>query len=355
MTGMGALLVTVFLFFVSAVAVAAESGACREVRLDAPGGSMAHVPVGSQGHVGICYAHAAGQMLDAFRFSHPAPEGDADYDHITAPLDLAAGFMKEDDAKSDFDDGAYHICPVAKYGIKTGTCSEERVRQLYWKGERKNFTLKLWRAHKAFQEYLKAHSDLHNWDDIANAYRAQACSDIGFLGGLASPAGKSLLPGPDVLMRALKNENYTDAMVDVLKVACDTPPRHPVNKTVHCEPVPLGSPDKMELVHNMLLKKGAQPIALKTCSDIMEVGRKYRGLNPDGSFKKDCNKHFLLVIGQKEINGKCRFLIRNSWGTDNDGYSDDWNPQEHGNMWIDEEAMAANTNEMCTLTDESAK
>ncbi|MBI3555014.1 MAG: hypothetical protein HY074_01970 [Deltaproteobacteria bacterium] len=333
----------------TALPASALAGGCPEIRLDSSDGSMGHVPMTAQGHVGICYANVAAQMIDAFRFSHDAPEGDTDYAHISSPLDLAVGFTNEDAAKSDFGYGAYHICPVASFGIKTGTCDQERVRQLYWKGEQKNFTVSLWKTHKALQEYLKAHAQIHDWEELKNGFRASACEEIGYLNSLVSPAGKSLLPGPDLLMNALRAENYTPAMLEILKPVCDTPPRHPVAASLHCEMLPLGKPGKLSPVHELLEKKNAQPIAVKTCSNIMTQGKNYRGVNDDGTFAPDCKKHFLLIIGQKEIDGKCRFLMRNSWGSDEDGYSEDWQPPEHGNLWIDEDSMAANTKEMCSI------
>ena len=47
--------------------------------------------------------------------------------------------------------------------------------------------------------------------------------------------------------------------------------------------------------------------------------------------------------------GKCKILVRNSFGTDDTGYSKDWLPREHGNRCIEEDALMANNMQMAVI------
>jgi len=82
-------------------------------------------------------------------------------------------------------------------------------------------------------------------------------------------------------------------------------------------------------------------------------GHTYRGRDAKGNMiktgKESCDIHWVLIIGQSEINGQCRLLVRNSWGTNDSGYSTDWLPRANGNLWIDEETLSQNTFEYALI------
>ena len=91
---------------------------CGKVRLDEAGGSMEHVPVTDQGDLGICYAHAASELVDAYRFSHEPPKGDQEHDFLTNPLAAALLYAElEKSASIEGGNACDTVDALKKYGL----------------------------------------------------------------------------------------------------------------------------------------------------------------------------------------------------------------------------------------------
>ena len=93
-----------------------------------------------------------------------------------------------------------------------------------------------------------------------------------------------------------------------------------------------------------LKKENAQPIMISYCGNVLEKGRKYRGLgntilDPIKTFS--CGYHASAIIGIREKDKITQFLLRNSWGESCFGYSRDWECDK-GNLWLDAEVLARN-------------
>jgi hypothetical protein len=100
-------------------------------------------------------------------------------------------------------------------------------------------------------------------------------------------------------------------------------------------------------------RKKAQPIAISYCSKMLK-DKNYEGtvVHHDKSFggqkvpkSKDCGPHASVIIGKKKIEGKCNYLIRNTWGSRCDGY--DWSCKmnaygEAVGVWVPEDALFSN-------------
>lgn len=314
----------------------AEDDSCPEVRLDALSGAMEHVPVTFQGHVGICYGHAAAQMVDAYRFSHSG--GNSETSRLSSSLEIAVGITDLQSPKDDFDDGAFNVCPSIHYAVKADTCDEAWVAGLYSAQgvQRSNFTERL----------RQLQSDVSKSASNANELVSAAEKDFA---SYATGEARAALPSEDALVKMASKPTFTEATDAFLEPYCAKKPRIEIPKSIRCsESKSLSGKEIFQKIHALLLLKNAQPVAIKMCRNIFEAGHTYVGVTSHG-FKKDCQLHWPLVIGQKKIGGKCRFLIRNSFGTDDSGYSKDWLPREHGNLWIDEDTLAANTLEMSFL------
>jgi hypothetical protein len=332
----------------------AHSSDCPDIRLDQKG-SMVHVPVTYQGEVGICYAHAAAQMVDAYRFSHPSPEGDTNYEHLTAPLELASQFMASSDPKSDFDDGTYTVCPVVNYLRDHGSCDESEVNGLYKNGIRENLVDDLRKPYGDFQKYLKTSKLTVSSVTLQNLDTVLASELTTFQKQLTKLADPSIpLPNEDGALQILLQPNLNLAMNLLLKPLCASSFTQAISAGISCHEtdVKAGS-TTMAKVHELLALENAQPVAIKICSNFFMEGHTYRGIDAKGDMvragKEACDIHWVLVIGQTEQNGQCRLLVRNSWGTDDSGYSNDWLPRENGNLWIDEETLSENTFEYGSL------
>jgi hypothetical protein len=344
----------VVLTFMAAFAIAlttasADSG-CPDIRLDQKG-SMVHVPVTFQGQVGICYAHAAAQMVDAYRFSHLPPQGDTNYEHLTSPLELASQFMQASDPKSDFDDGTYKVCPVINYLKNHGSCDENEVSKLYQNGIAINLVNDLRKPFLDFQKYLKA-SKLNPASVSLRGLDPVLDEELGSfqeqLSALADPSVKALLPDAEAILQVLLQPDYNSAMNLLLKPLCTSSFMQTMSSGISCSETQVKAGSKtIPAVHELLAAENAQPIAAKICSNFFNEGHAYRGIDAHGDMIKTgreaCDIHWVLIIGQTETDGQCRLLVRNSWGTDDSGYSTDWLPRENGNLWIDEETLSANT------------
>jgi hypothetical protein len=329
---------------------------CPDVRLDQQG-AMVHVPVTFQGQVGICYAHAAAQMIDAYRFSHSAPEGDTHYEHLTSPLELASQFMASSDPKSDFDDGTYAVCPVVNYLRDHESCDENSVAKLYQNGIRINLVNDLRKPYLDFQKYLKtsklqaASVTLQNLDTVLTQDLSEFQNQ---LSQLADPSIQTSLPTEAEALQMLLQPNFNLAMNALLAPFCTSSFMQTISAGISCSEnqVKAGS-ITMPQVHALLTLENAQPVAVKICSNFFNEGHAYRGKDFQGNMiktgKEACDIHWVLLIGQTMYNGQCRLLVRNSWGTDDSGYSTDWLPRESGNLWIDEETLSANTFEFASI------
>ena len=104
----------------------------------------------------------------------------------------------------------------------------------------------------------------------------------------------------------------------------------------------------------LLNKRDAEPIGLGYCSTFLKdknyvrtkvhADPSYGGqiVNRDG---KSCGGHASIIMGKKEIGGKCHYLIRNSWGTSCDSY--DWTckynaKKEAVGIYVSEDALFRN-------------
>lgn len=92
-----------------------------EVRLDAPPYSMAHVSPIDQRPIPDCYANAAAEMIDAYRFSH----GDKNPKFRTSALVLTAHY-KELNGLNDFAGGL--SCGAVKAVHNFGICNDLALR-----------------------------------------------------------------------------------------------------------------------------------------------------------------------------------------------------------------------------------
>jgi len=109
---------------------------------------------------------------------------------------------------------------------------------------------------------------------------------------------------------------------------------------------------------------GGLPMVVGFCSRLLDEGRERNALSLLGmlvSHEERCEMHASLIVGQRvDAAGRLQYLLRNTWGTrctQSDGkggsrarYSPDWQCEEGTpNLWIDAEALIANTYAMTTL------
>ncbi|HTL11314.1 MAG TPA: hypothetical protein VL588_02420 [Bdellovibrionota bacterium] len=315
------------------------------------GGSMEHVPVTGQGHVGVCYGHAVAQMIDAFRFSHATPVGDVNYAHLSSPMEIAADGMFRTGADGDFDDGSRELCPIAETAIRRGTCSDRRIHDLYSNREASELNTAFSDAYYDFQRYVEARHSVMGLEQLQAEAERRGERLRCELSGLSANMAAMLVPTGRAMGVLLQEPSYNQAMTGLLSRVCSGRARHHVDNRIHCAEGPRNNGQaEMAEVHRLLSQPNPQPVALKICQNFLSEGSSYVGLTATGAFTPSCDKHYLLVIGRRMHNGKCQLLLRNSHGDDDDdNYSKEWEPH-HGNIWVDESALGHNTQRVFTLT-----
>ena len=371
-----------------------NADACSALRLDdEPSKSMFQVVVHDQGRDGICYAEAAAQMTDAFRFG---VRKETDYGYQTAP---AVAAIKSSDlatkAKDPFKGG--YTCQVIDYIRREGSHDNSIFQSC-----RKRLTaLKAHQFDSIFDDYQakiyekrsqleaedslqKSRKELHGFAISVAAQKQSELANCAASAGSAIPdltgARAQVMPSLTVLQTyfeqsrdAFRSEmiSYACATQDVAVKLPDLP---------QCHPLRLGSGATAE----QLLKKiddqfkthPQLPTAIGYCDQILRKGRSYSGLeagnaNPASVFctaentdeNSATGRHESLIIGRRrDLKGNCQYLIRNSWGKSClkkatpksteavSKYSADWECEEgKGSLWVDRESLGRSLFEVSYL------
>ena len=356
---------------------------CGEVRMDKAGGSMSNIPVMDQDGLGICYAYVATQMIDAYRFSH----GDTDYNHITSPLVMSIQ-MKADDTSDDesLDLGlpqamlnfarnassCSHYEVIKKWG---GTYNKYVVDNIlafydnYWARKKEHLKKLRKKTSELFDSNFQSASD-HKFDEFqkieddkkrtANevyCYLVDSCYKGPSI-SLFLPKG--FVPSIEAIEKFLDEDKFS-FLNGLIQKTCE---KHSKKINIPDYEVMLPSViigDNLEEgekaikqdIHKRLNSKNPQPIGMGFCSssltqsnyvgvlsrNITKAALSFGLLEKYPKIKDDCNLHGSIIIGRKEIAGKCHFLVRNTWGTTCFSYK--W-PCENGNVWVDEDVLSKN-------------
>jgi hypothetical protein len=105
---------------------------------------------------------------------------------------------------------------------------------------------------------------------------------------------------------------------------------------LHCKDH-TGTPDSLivDLDHELNEKR---PAGITYCSAMLD-DRNLVGMDYSGAPKANCKIHGSVIIGRKsDSEGRCHYLIRNSWGTD---YKYSW-PSSGGDVWVSEYMLKRN-------------
>ncbi len=309
---------------------------CKPFRLDQPAGSMERIPVHDQQDLGICGAYSAADMIDAWRFSH----GDTRYSWFTSPLEAAVdGSKKYKQSVLLGHDGVYAFpfegvdeCVVVNYIAKSGSCDSQAIEKKL--GPANYDTVLPW--YKSYLMLAKSPNEACTSD--GNACQTPTPISIENAVTISSPL---------LYFQAITTE------------ACEAGERIPIS-IPGCKESDINGPGQFEEVmskHFDTLLDKAQPLTIGYCSGLLEEGRGFRGLvtamhgNPprkrrlcrgyDDQDEDDDGGHSSLVMGRRWNGKKCQILIKNSWGTDDDDYSDDWKTED-GKIWVDQDDLEQN-------------
>ena len=357
---------------------------CPPVRLDVGNGSMAFQTVRDQGNVGLCYAEVASQMVDAWRATHvptsKGPINPATYKSF-ATSEIYAGLLyslnqkefrcpaQSEDSKTRFFEGG-KVCETANEVIAAGSCSAPEVNKFLSDRAKKS-------ARRDNRSPSQQHLQLS--DLLDTIYEQENSRMYCSLKQQPEPANvcipclikKSAVNKPDAAITQMMFDALPplqrQEFISFWKPIQEAKAQLEKGPCTFRDPVPEHPRCRMEIwksrrahknlpneINRRLLAPNAQPIGIGYCSSVLSYSNSrmsYDDWEEIGASNrsKECGPHTSLIIGQRPRNGRCEYLVRNSWGTDISRYSKNWQPDRDskgrptGNVWIDSEALVRNT------------
>lgn len=336
--------VLIFIYFFSIVSINAFASECKPIRLDAPGKSMSKIPVMDQDSKWICYAYTASQMVDAWRFSH----GDTDYDHLTSPIAAAVFYasQRRDYPAEDIDYGwqADAVSSIAK----NGSCGYKSIYSKFGQnglreyfGELKNHFNEF--AILAYQKSVPA--------SVKTKFAQQVQCSI-------QKAGTGV-PVPTIIeiTNALSQPSYLKYLEKLFKPVCDNNSKQvkdiPAAKKLWMQDIP--ERERFTKIQGQMNDQfnnpNPQPMSINYCENVL-WDKKTVGIDSSGQFNwSACKSHHIsVVVGQRPTNdGRCEFLVRNSYGQSCYAYPD-WKC-ENGQVWVDSKTLINNMHGLSWLED----
>lgn len=317
-----------------------------------------------------CFAYAAAQMIDAWRFTH----GDTNRGHVTSPV--AATFNSIHDSIVDGDvskDSAYESsiwpCEVIETIKRHGSCNLEAIRDRFGPigisnprreggsfGKYITDLQKLVRdKHVLYRQDFSTKNRTH-LDKITYDFQEEVCriqNEVGI--------PQKFFPSTEDLLLALKSPSLDVSLDKVVTSNCKPPylllRPWPKGKEPSC----IGEFDRSKFsgLIDRVLESG-QPAGIAFCSSILFRGPDYIGLKPHLPCKAETTAHgrpqdhAALVIGRRwnKERQTCQYLIRNSWGDfcqrlkdeckkDPNEYVCFWEC-ENGHQWVDAVSLERN-------------
>lgn len=148
---------------------------CSPIRLDGKNGSMANVAVRNQQAIGSCYAHAAAQMYDAWRFTHGENDVE-DYVNFSSGFEIGQRFKIDENARientshlKDTDISGGLVSEILPFLLDEGTCSQKELNGLFRADVRKSSGLDvdlyasivMSKFNKYKKMFLEGHAEIH--------------------------------------------------------------------------------------------------------------------------------------------------------------------------------------------------
>ncbi len=363
------------------------ASACGEVRLDAEGGAMEHVKVRNQRAIGSCYAHAAAQLYDAWRFRN----ADMEYDHSSAGFEISQRY-KWDRDETSVDGG--HVKKIIPKLLQEGTCSQEELDSLFRGVTLDGFASKVMQIFTKYRdefrrrmkeelpspievqaeigaEILKREMQGFARQDNTRVDRSRIHFDV------RSMVARDVLAKGVVELKAyikdvcvisqahipyskLQPDANTVRMFEMISLAeCPEQRRLYAKNQFRINDVstytngkgmipgvldekPRFKPEvSLPAIHRELDKglSRAMPIAVSYCASVLGEGKAFKTKDPNTD---QCGRHASLITGRRKNpqSGKCELLIRNTWGNSCGSYSRDWTcDSAKGSVWVDEATL----------------
>jgi len=320
-----------------------KAQSCKRVNLSRDKWALDYknMPNYDQGETNICYAYTASQMVDFWKRSHIQRFFAKHMTH-SSPIYTAYLFKKYSfsnkvgtlvgligkPSATPVDMGFVHsaIEQIRKYGM----CNEIVVKQSL-----KKFTQKLGLSnfdfypmmYYMFSHFNKIKGDLawyKRWNNQKTQELRQATTKGYCQKKNSSECKEANRIFDKIVPYFVKNQSIK--LYDEIFADCKNPENHDVFLKKLPKPTTY-TLRPARSVKNSIIKlldrPNAQPVGIGYCMGVLEDAN-HVGLNRINLPKKDCFLHASIIIGKRERNGKCEFLLKNTWGEDCSVYSNKW-------------------------------
>jgi len=71
-----------------------------------------------------------------------------------------------------------------------------------------------------------------------------------------------------------------------------------------------------DMIRTLLNRKNAPAVGIAYCSAMLDNPRERRVMTRNGTGGQGCGGHASIIVGKKEKNGKCMYLLKNTWNSD---------------------------------------
>lgn len=329
----------VLYLFVSAAASASDH--CASIRLDSIGGSMEFVRSQTQGNFNICTFSAMSQMIDAFLYSHAAP----DTAHVTSPLALSI---------------QRHGLPISRegnYGYRVNGLFFEYGNSLCWDfNALKDAELGSCSEAGLIERFRQIANADKGFSDFFNGFSRSLRKEQHYIGRVGSSdgtapgkVGESMFYVRENMWRILTILGGVSGLKQFVASTCDTPETKRLDFGCFSAAranrmYPIDQDYALKAIHKQLSGADAQPIRLDICQELLERrdGASNRGIVFEEL--RDCAGtsagHTVLAIGRRRgPDNKCQILVRNSQGTSCRNYGNPRNCEDGDHYWIGEDDL----------------
>ncbi len=336
---------------------------CEKVRLDVGTASVSRLPVLDQGQEGLCYAYTATQLIDAWRFSH----GDNKIDYLTSPVYGGALYARDFKKAEEIGDIHREIEQLNCESISSingpNKCTEKLINLIGLSiskskytdlsGGYTDFVIASLRKNKSAcdshdlfgrngqKEYTQLIHPLMKFISRSSEEGGSAVENFEKVNCSLRKTIPNFIGDIQKIVKSDKNTN--DILIQFFDKVCERRvdlSHIPKEQSLLLEPQ--NRTTAKNKIASLLSLKNPQPIGIEYCSGVLFD-------------KKECGKHASMIVGREMRNGKCSYLIRNSWGKKCRFKSDFENLKyahecdQNGQIWIPEDVLLERTDKLVWL------
>ena len=306
------------------------------------------LPIADQGKYGICYSHAGTTLIDFFRKKLNSDKANVWHTSPVESAQAATVFATNADPEGGYICDVVNALVKRGYGCGNAGLNGRQVRDLGLAVQTQavnRIYIKFLTHEKNFKP-IRYHSKKQR-GELSQYERSYLTDFDGFMGWLKTEVGTR---GIDASMLPAEADIFEMLQINHAQNLYATFPARFENflssgscgssaftmPKLNCEKLGRGRSDYISKI-DQTLEYEKNPVGIDVCATAF-TKKNYKGID-FGSTKSDCGQHAVLVIGRKYDQGKCKYLIRNSWGYSYSHYI--WNTDE-GDFWIDEDALGRN-------------